>query len=493
MDSRSSPDVAVNSTCDKIIDFDNLRENVTGKLSLENWMVLPSHRSLHIFSLNKMLNGNLSIRNTIFIDVDLVVKVFGEDNDETLFSLKLYSWPQLQTLIEQCGAQVKPEVELEFADVVGKTASSETNNCEKDTLAVEFCSIVTKPELSEVAITDFHQPLAELIQNSISEMEALGYSNPFISQSSFIHEAPPIYPEGEFRGYSLDQRDVLSVYKRSEIDTHHLQTCSICNESYVVGETDRHMRKHFNGEYYQCHVCGQEYQNSIRLQKHVKSKHITSRDEFFCDICKNANVFQTKAGIEEHMKNRHCRPSISDMKCSICGKEFFTRSKFTAHVRGHDRRGWKKCPICNESFGSLTRHMNGKHLKIRNYICDICGSAYTQWTSLKEHIETKHMQIHKRKSENAATWPCEKCGKVFAFRRLLNVHVQLHSGKSYVCNECGQSFRHNKYLAKHRKQHRAIVKLRCTMCEKEYVQKVGLRLHMKKIHGVVLDTNQKQL
>ncbi|KAG4075052.1 hypothetical protein HA402_008117 [Bradysia odoriphaga] len=302
-------------------------------------------------------------------------------------------------------------------------------------------------------------------------MEALGYNTPFASQNSFIHEAPHIYPEGDFRRYSLDQIGEPSVYKRSEIGTHHLQNCAICNESYVAGEMDRHMRKHFNGEYYQCHVCGQEYRNSIRLQKHAKSNHINSRDEFFCDICKKSNVFQTKAGIEDHMKNRHCRPSINELKCPTCGKEFFTRSKFTAHVRGHDRRKWKKCPICNESFGSLTRHMNGTHLKIRNYICDICGSAYTQWTSLKEHIETKHMQIHKRKTENAATWPCEKCGKVFAFRRLLNVHVQLHSGKSYVCNECGQSFRHNKYLAKHRKQHRAIVKLKCTMCEKEYVQK----------------------
>ncbi|XP_037044571.1 zinc finger protein 12-like [Bradysia coprophila] len=480
---QSPSTILSTSIRDKIVDFDNLRENVTGKLSLENWMVLPSHRSLHIFSLNKMLNGNLSIRNTIFIDIDLVVKVFGE-NDDTLFSLKLHSWPQLQTLIEQCGVQVKREVELEFADVVSKTENSETNSCEKDTLAVEYCSIVTKPEVREEAITDFHQPLTELIENPITEM---GYNNPFVSQNSFIHEAPLIYPQ-----YG-DQNDELVVYEIRGTGTHQLQTCSICNESYVVGETDRHMRKHFNGQHYQCYVCGQEYQSLICLQKHAKSKHISSIDEFFCDICKNADCFQTKASIKEHMKNRHCGPLKNDLKCSTCGKEFITRSKLKAHVKGHERRHWKKCPICNKSFGSLTRHMNGTHLKIRNHICDTCGSAFTQWTSLKEHIETKHMQIYRRKNETPSNWPCEKCGKIFAFRRLLNMHVLLHSGKSYVCNECGQSFKHPKYLARHSKQHKEIVKLRCTMCEKEYVQKVGLRLHMKKIHGIEIDTTQKQL
>lgn len=145
---------------DEIINFDNLCENVTGKLNLKNWMVLPSQRTLHIFSLNKKSNGNLSIQSTIFIDIDLVVKVFGESNDDTLVSLKVFSWPQLQTLIEQCSA-FKREVNLEFVDVVDETAKSETNTFEfkdqqRDTLAVDFRGVNTKleAEVSELRISE---------------------------------------------------------------------------------------------------------------------------------------------------------------------------------------------------------------------------------------------------------------------------------------------------------------------------------------------------
>lgn len=178
---------------------------------------------------------------------------------------------------------------------------------------------------------------------------------------------------------------------------------------------DRHLEKHFNGEAYQCYVCGRQFQTYIGLQKHAASHHLT-KDEFFCDICKNTRVFDTKAAIENHMKERHCKPLTGDMKCSICGKQFFSLGKFNTHVRGHDRTGWKKCPICHKSYGSLTRHMNGKHFKIRNHICDICGSAYTQWSALKEHIETKHAQ--KQHARNMrGSFPCETCGKIFVFKR----------------------------------------------------------------------------
>lgn len=132
---------------DQIIDFDSLRENVTGKLHLENWMVLPSQRTVHIFSLNAKWNGNLSIRNTICIDIDMAVKVFGEHNDDTLLSLKLYSWPQLQTLVDQCGVHVKREVEMEFVEVGDEAVKSETSkDQERDVSA--FGGLITKTEVN---------------------------------------------------------------------------------------------------------------------------------------------------------------------------------------------------------------------------------------------------------------------------------------------------------------------------------------------------------
>ena len=148
--SQSHSAYILDHTLDGIGDFDSLRQNVTEKLNLDHWMVLPSQRTLHIFSLNKKLNGNLSIRNTICIDVDLIVKVFGENDDDMLFSLRLHSWTQLQTLIRQCGTPVKRDIDLEFVDVVDTSAKSEMNGEVKpqmDTLSFKFDGVVTKTEV----------------------------------------------------------------------------------------------------------------------------------------------------------------------------------------------------------------------------------------------------------------------------------------------------------------------------------------------------------
>lgn len=108
-------------------------------------MVVTSHQHLYIFNLNKKSNGKLTIRNSICIDVDLVVKVFNEINDDTLFNLKLYRWPQLQTLIEQLNQHVKVEDDLHFECVVEKEQNAGVkddcgNYQQEDVVAFEFCT-----------------------------------------------------------------------------------------------------------------------------------------------------------------------------------------------------------------------------------------------------------------------------------------------------------------------------------------------------------------
>lgn len=134
------------------MNFENLRENLTEKLKLENWMVLTTaHQHLYIFNLNKKSNGKLSIRNSICIDDNLIVKVFNEINDDTLFNLKLYRWPQLQILIEQLSNNVKLEEDLHFECVLEKEQNAEIkedyrNDQQEDGVGVafEFCTTVSQ-------------------------------------------------------------------------------------------------------------------------------------------------------------------------------------------------------------------------------------------------------------------------------------------------------------------------------------------------------------
>lgn len=106
-------------------------------------MVSKSPENLHIFSLNKKSNGNLSIRNAVYIGIDLTVKAFGEDDDETIFNLKVYRWNQLQTLIDQLWQQMKNEV-IRPDEIV----AVEMDRRKIDDVPFEFCAINVKSEVS---------------------------------------------------------------------------------------------------------------------------------------------------------------------------------------------------------------------------------------------------------------------------------------------------------------------------------------------------------
>lgn len=94
----------------------------------------------------------MSIRNTISIDIDLIVKVFDDINENTIFNLKLYVWEQLQTLIDQL-SNVKREYDLDFECILETQQNYGFNDFygnkkEKDT-AFEFCATNAETDVSE--------------------------------------------------------------------------------------------------------------------------------------------------------------------------------------------------------------------------------------------------------------------------------------------------------------------------------------------------------
>lgn len=233
------------------------------------------------------------------------------------------------------------------------------------------------------------------------------------------------------------------------------QICSICNESFLVGDLDRHMQQHFNGESYQCHVCHRDYQSVIGLQKHVKSNH-TVTGEFLCDICNSGRDFESKASLEKHMEKRHFSAPTAErvISCSFCDEHFHTRKQLTSHMRRHDRSHWRPCPICKKSFSSLNRHIKDMHFNVRNYVCDICGSAYKQWNTLKEHIEIQHSP-HKE-------FFCDICqdgkgyrSKGYIKKHFAKVHIKVGERRQsnrkpfYECNFCNVKLPSRYALKKH--------------------------------------------
>lgn len=94
------------------------------------------------------------------------------------------------------------------------------------------------------------------------------------------------------------------------------------------------------------------------------------------------------------------KPSIGPFVCEECGRTFDEIHKFNHHKRYHDRT--HACPYegCDRKFGTKThldRHVNDRHLKLRQYHCAeagcewaVGGKSFPRKDNWRRHLVKKH-------------------------------------------------------------------------------------------------------
>ena len=79
------------------------------------------------------------------------------------------------------------------------------------------------------------------------------------------------------------------------------------------------------------------------------------------------------------------------------------------------------------------------------FICEYCGTNFSQKTNLTRHIKSKHHQVKFR---------CNKCEFTTTRKDRLKAHIDSkHYQKKFKCLECSAEFSRNDNLAKHMKNH----------------------------------------
>lgn len=79
-----------------------------------------------------------------------------------------------------------------------------------------------------------------------------------------------------------------------------------------------------------------------------------------------------------------------------------------------------------------------------NYACNYldCGKTYVQFTDLRDHIESFHLNI---------IYICPLCGKKYSKKRTYNRHcIKVHH--CFLCNICQKKFDEAKKVSRHRKE-----------------------------------------
>ena len=148
------------------------------------------------------------------------------------------------------------------------------------------------------------------------------------------------------------------------------------------------------------------------------------------------------------------------------------------------RDGIYYCKYCKQtcsSHGTIMKHVNEVHLKIKPYSCTHCKHSSSRESDLARHINDVHLKLKPFK--------CNECNKSFSSKYYKESHVNnVHFNmKQFFCNDCGKSFTQRSNLNLHFKNfhlnNRHMQKqFNCDSCKIYFIREKYLKQHVSEIH-----------
>lgn len=225
----------------------------------------------------------------------------------------------------------------------------------------------------------------------------------------------------------------------------------------------------------QCPVCLHVYTNHARyvhdMRQHRKQLHVDLESPVECPTCK-ATV-EKRLLLNEHFAKEHPDPEAGGICCECFQTMPPVKLKYHFYYKHHMQQVDKKhlCPLCGKSLiyaYQLQVHMAVHHkgemetdsggVLMSNpaagvtgvesdVMCDQCGKVFAHRALLCVHVRKQHIR--------SRAFPCEFCSKGFSspgalMEHLGSVHLKL---KPFKCRECDYLTSHKNNIYKHFQQH----------------------------------------
>ena len=285
----------------------------------------------------------------------------------------------------------------------------------------------------------YTEELEDICDNSYGSVELL--DNKEIDELWPINSIKKLI-EGEIIEEIIDDRNITEV---QDIDRKTEQT-----------ETENE-NENIKGEFQEVWDCSNE--------KYLEGK--TPNGFFRCEYCQE--LFHTKKALTTHKGENH-----ASFRCMYCDKVFITKIHFNAHLRRVH-----KIDISRK-----------KVYKVREVKCHVCGENLQGRKALRSHLSENHP---------SNTYPCTLCSLISISKGGLHKHLrEIHNttlGKLQVKDKSVvQSSAVEKLTVKDKpvvtdKTKFAEVKSEkpqvCPVCDRTFVGKKSLRLHMLQVHLMV--------
>ena len=257
--------------------------------------------------------------------------------------------------------------------------------------------------------------------------------------------------------------------------------CSKCEKMFCLeGQLRHHMkvkhnftaRKGKEQQTFCCEYCVKQFNNLSTMNVHINNVHLKIK-KFPCTHCDKA--FQANNRLREHLKMEHS-DGIKKFQCDDCGKCYLTSEKLKFHKKHmHGPKNFK-CDNCSKYYvsqGDLNAHMKLSHGQ-QDENCPHCNKSFTVENRLLDHIKRVHTKPHR----------CNQCDKGYGSTYLLEVHIQsAHKEKSKKCTLCSDMFSTSELLKNHHSHAHDMSKpFHCSICSKTFNSKELLEHHVARAH-----------
>ncbi|KAF5277820.1 hypothetical protein FQA39_LY18429 [Lamprigera yunnana] len=240
---------------------------------------------------------------------------------------------------------------------------------------------------------------------------------------------------------------------------------TVKKEVYVDSDPDYPFKNYLMDVVYRCDVCSSEFDNCFQYLDHQETH--DGDPVFQCDKC--SEIFTLRKELVQHDKNHQT-------SCKFCGK-LVLKSSMNLHLVKHTDKF--RCSRCGGRFNSnaaLSQHIITVHTAIKDHICEICGKRFSSQTA---------MRVHMKSHSDERMYPCKLCTYAGRTASAIYVHMSTHANDLCVCEFCSKTFKSTRNLNDHlRRVHSKEKKYQCSYCDKKFVDKYVLRIHVRCHTGV---------
>jgi len=368
-------------------------------------------------------------------------------------------------LTEQIGPKKKPEISLEWKDLIIEIKYCGNDIPDEVQEFVELFPNVSENLISTACIVEkkneYNKNQKELLnsrpgsrightltqileQNQMVNNKVRGEGS-IVDSSTGAPSPPPASDISSLPAQGNDDEDNKSQKSEEsdlpddvdqQIDTKKLITlengakqCHICMK--VFNDTTRikrHLLSHSVKKPYRCHLCGWGFHQKCNMERHLAS-HTNEGEGHPCPRCNS--WFTTKSVLSLHLKDAHNEKYIGK-------KEAASKIKKEEPEQEPDSYKALEIPFPEDSMVTKSIPMLEKtptasieQADLSNLTCHLCGKTFVKKTNLKHHL-----MLHRGEKP----WKCHICGWRFVQKCNLKKHIETHVNGSYQCPQCDIKF-----------------------------------------------------